>query len=121
MFKVMWLLKRKAGTSMDDLIHYYENIHSKIGERFAKVTAVKYTRRYLHPIVDPIPATRGSCEPEFDVAMEMWFESRAEWDRLLEISSPEAVSRMIVDDENRFLDRTRRRVFIIEEHESELG
>jgi hypothetical protein len=113
-------MKRKPGTSMKDLIHYYENIHSKIGEPFAKATAVKYTRRYLHPLADPIPDAEGSHEPAFDVAMEMWFNSREDWDRMIEMSSPEEVSRMIIEDESRFLDRTSRQVFVIEEHESRL-
>lgn len=121
MFKVMWLMKRKPGTSMQDLIDYYENVHSKIGERFATGVAVKYIRRYLRPLTDPIPDSQDDSEPEYDVAMEMWFNSRADWDRLLEITSPEALTNMIIEDEQRFLDRSRRRVFLLEEHESELG
>lgn len=120
MFKVMWLMKRKPGTSMNDLIHHYENIHSKIGEPFAKATAVKYTRRYLHPLAFPGPFVQDSHEPAFDIAMEMWFNSREDFDRMVEMSSPEEISKMIIEDELRFLDPTHKQIFIIEEHESQL-
>ncbi|WP_184477628.1 EthD domain-containing protein [Rhizorhapis suberifaciens] len=126
MFKVMWLMKRKAGTSMQDLIDYYESTHSVLGAKLFKENnfrPVKYMRKYLHPMGDPMSEGENSreTEPEYDVAMEMWFHSREDFDRLVEFASSEAVADMIIADERRFLDRERRAVFILEEHETHFG
>lgn len=121
MFKVMWLMKRKEGTSMSDLIDYYEKKHSILGAELFKANnfrPVRYVRRYLHPLEDPMPGTEKPPEPPYDVAMEMWFESRADFDRMVEFSSSEDVMEMIVADERRFLDRDNRGMFILEEHET---
>jgi len=124
MFKVMWLMKRKEGTSMQELIDYYENKHSVLGANLFRENnfrPVKYARRYLHPMPHPMPEQAERSEPEYDVAMEMWFNSRADFDRMLEFSMPEEVADMIIADENRFLNRARVAVFILEEHETEFG
>jgi hypothetical protein len=58
-------MKRKPGKSIQDLVDYYENVHCKIGECFLKGVAVRYLRRYLHPMLDPLadagtPPSRNS-------------------------------------------------------------
>lgn len=122
MYKVMWLLKRKDGTSMQDLIAYYENHHSRLATDLFKANdfqPVKYTRRYLHPLGDPLSESGTTAEPLYDVAMELWFNSRSDFDRMVEFSSSEEVAEMIIADEGRFLDPDRKAVFILEEHETE--
>lgn len=107
---------------MRELIDYYENHHSVLGAKHFKdndFQPVKYMRRYLHPMDDPMGEAEGPTEPQYDVAMEMWFNSRANFDLMVDFSSPEAVTEMIVADERRFLERDRRAVFILEEHETQ--
>ncbi len=121
MFKVMWLMKRKEGTSMQDFIEYYESHHAVLGAKLFQdnnLKPLKYVRKYLHPMSDPIAEEDNAREPEYDVAMEMWFESRGDFDRLVEFSMQDAVSEMIIADEQRFLNREQKAVFILEEHET---
>jgi hypothetical protein len=120
MFKLMVLLKRKQGMSMKDFIDYYETNHARLGERVAGGLAVKYVRRYLMPMHDMI-AIEQTKEPEFDCAMEMWFESREQYDALIKRSAEPEMIKLIVDDESRFLDRTKRLFVSVEEYNSELA
>lgn len=76
MFKQISLMKRKPGLSMDDFIAQYEARHAKFGEvLFAN--AVKYVRRYVRPQRNPL--TGEVKELEFDVLMEIWWASEADF------------------------------------------
>jgi hypothetical protein len=119
MLKLMVLLKRKQGMSMKEFMDYYETNHARIGERVAGGLAVKYIRRYLIPMRDMI-AVEPPKEPEFDVAMEMWFESREKYDAMIKLCAEPDMVKLIVDDESQFLDRTKRLFVSVEEHDSEL-
>ncbi|MEJ7933597.1 EthD domain-containing protein [Sphingobium sp. AN558] len=119
MLKVMWLLKRKTGTTMREFIDYYENRHSVLGaELFAKgdFAPLKYVRKYLQPMTDPIGASEEGAEQEYDVAMELWFHDQAHFDRMIEVMTP--AYDIIIEDEAQFLERDKRAVFILEEHET---
>ena len=50
MFKTVCLLKRRPGMSLEEFKDYYENYHSKIGEKVLP-DGVHYVRRYVqqHP------------------------------------------------------------------------
>lgn len=120
MFKVLWLMKRKEGTSMDDLINYYENHHSVLAQKLwkQKFRPLKYMRRYFRSIdhLLPFAGTFSGCD--FDLAMEMWFKSPEHFTEMIEVCSPEDVWKTIIEDENRFLDPQKRAIFILEEHET---
>lgn len=118
MFKVMYLLKRKPGISMEEFIHHYETSHAVIGKSIFDGRAIRYVRRYLRPMDDFIAAEAPLVT--YDVAMECWFEDRAHFDAAVEASSEPNLLNLIIEDEMRFLDRTTRAAYVIEEHETEL-
>ncbi|MEJ7933929.1 EthD domain-containing protein [Sphingobium sp. AN558] len=114
-------MKGKEGISKDDLISYYENHHSLLGKKIFQdngFAPIKYMRKYFHSISDILPFADTLAGSEFDLAMEMWFESREHFEKMIEISSPEEVWKIIIEDENRFLDPYKRAIFILEEHET---
>lgn len=117
MFKTLTLLKRKPGLSMEAFIERYETIHARIGERYLAAGAVRYVRRYLHPL----PDEPSAADKPYDVAMEIWFEDRAAFERVfasLRLPGPAAE---IAADEERMFDRAHNRLFLLEEHESDLA
>jgi hypothetical protein len=119
MYKLMYLLKRKEDFSLDQFIEYYENNHAKIGEKIFNGYAIRYVRRYLHPLEsDPVAQEAPRCQ--FDVAMECWFQSREDFEAVVAISSEPAMLKIILEDEARFIDRTQRAAFVVEEYESKL-
>jgi len=72
MFKQIGLMKRKPGMTMEQFIDRYENGHVKIGEKLFLRT-VRYMRRYVQPLKNPL--TGELKELDFDVIMELWWNS----------------------------------------------
>ena len=117
MFKVIALLKRKPGMSIDAFIDHYERQHAPLGLRYLTV-ADRYVRHYLHPM--PYPLDGRVAEPDYDVLTELWFADRARYDEgMAELGAPEAAC-AIGADEELFLDRPRSRLMFVEERESVL-
>lgn len=102
MFKVVWLLRRKEGTTFEYFRDYYENIHSGIGKKYFGHLFVNYRRNY-----------NISCEIEglsrFNVSS---VDCVAEWDmrdeeafrEYLELVADPEIGRIFNEDSARFLD-----------------
>lgn len=125
MFKIMTLMKRKPGTSMEHLIDYYENNHSALGVKIWTETGkppVRYFRRYFSPMIfagAPIPD--HVPEMPFDVAMELWFDSRDDSDEFFRRGSAEPFGEIFATDEMNFIDREKSLMVVLEEHETDLS
>ena len=94
--KLVFLLKRKPGMSMEDFKSYYETSHSKLAEQ-ATPGALRYIRRYVSPEHNPI--TGEQIELPFDVVMELWWPGRAAWDELQAGIAEADIGRAIYADE----------------------
>ena len=120
MIKMVTLLKRKPGMSMEDFINYYETKHSKIGEKYLSSHAVRYVRRYLRPLPDSIMP--NTMEDQFyDVVMEIWYPDRSAMEAAFADLSTSEAQAEITDDEAKLFDRSRIHFYMVEEHESDLG
>ena len=47
MYKIMWLLKRKPGTTHEHFRHHYETSHSVLGQKYFGHLILSYQRNYL--------------------------------------------------------------------------
>ncbi len=119
MFKTITLLKRRPGLSMADFIDYYETHHRLIGEKYLRGRATRYVRRFLHPL--PGPLTGETVEPEHDVVMEIWFADRESFEATIALLTRPDAAAEIAADEERLFDRSKNRMFTVEEHESDLA
>ncbi len=116
MIKLITLLKRKPGMTLQEFIDYYEANHRVIGEKYLRGHACHYVRRYLHSTPDP--ASGELREAEYDVLMEIWFPDQAAFEAAMAaVTEPEA-AKEIADDEARLFDLTKRCTFTVEEFES---
>ena len=77
MFKQVTLMKRRPGLTMEEFIDRYENHHAKLGEELF-TEARRLVRRYVQPERNPI--TGQVIELDFDVVMEIWWASRADFE-----------------------------------------
>jgi uncharacterized protein (TIGR02118 family) len=116
MFKMVCLLKRRPGMSLEEFKSYYESTHRKIGEKYLP-TCARYVRRYLTPF-GANPVTGEAARPEYDVLTEIWFESREAFDAAMASLADPEVAREIAEDEERLFDRSKICLCTIEEHES---
>ena len=119
MLKVMMLLKRKPGLSMEEFIEHYERVHVPLAEQNA-ARLTHYARHYLHPAPD-ILAGGEPLEPEYDVITEIWYEStdafKEQGDAMR--GYPERIAAIIADEEQLF-DRAKSRTVFVEDRVSDL-
>lgn len=116
-FKTITLLKRHASLTMDAFIAQYESGHARIGEKYLKGGALRYVRRFLHPV------NLGAdtfVEPDYDVVMEIWFADRAAYDAMMQKLGKPDVVKEIAADEALLFDRSKTRMFFVTEYESQL-
>jgi hypothetical protein len=112
-YKMLILIKRRPGTSLEEFRDHYEQRHSKFAvEVAAAVGMSRYTRRYLQPI--------SGGEFDYDVLTECWFDDRAKFEMVVASMAKGQLSPEIVADEQRFMDRTKTRFFTVVECDSDL-
>ena len=117
MYKLLALVKRKSGITKEQFKEYYENHHAKLGEKYLPPYCRKYLRRYLHWVPHPMKPSQKPG-PDFDCLVEFWFDTEADCKAFeASVSSPELV-KLIIEDEERFVDRSNSFRYIVEEHSS---
>jgi hypothetical protein len=123
MFKQICFFRKRPDMSMDEFLDYYENQHSqlskKAGLKPAIPNAVRYVRRYLTPEKNPI--TGQIHDPGFDCLMEIWWNSREDFERSQAIiSSPERWEITKSDEEKLFASHANP-VCSVVEYDSPMG
>jgi uncharacterized protein (TIGR02118 family) len=118
MYKSIALLKAKAGMSRADFIHYYETRHAPL-----MASLLPHLRGYHRNYIDMKDAFvfAGAAAPDFDSVTELWFEDRAGYEKMVEIVSRPEIAKIIADDEENVFDRSKTRMFVVEERKSPLA
>ena len=109
MIKSMTLIKRKPGLSREEFVRHYEEVHAPLALKHFP-TFKRYVRNY---IITP-PGVEG---PDFDCITEIWFDNtegaKAVTDALGEYKTE--IGQVFRDDEEKFMDRSSRVSFLVEE------
>ena len=130
MYTTLAFLTKKAGMPTADFISYYETHHVPMINRLVgpENMPLVYKRRYTHRDDESRVRIRASQGPDgqtlegpgetvdFDVVTEISFESKEKsqaW--LAALVKNGDGGKMVVEDEERFLDRARMRAHVIEE------
>ncbi|HEX9175012.1 MAG TPA: EthD domain-containing protein [Mycobacterium sp.] len=111
-YKVLLFLKRRPGMSVEAFRDYYENVHSKIGEKYSQ-GLLRYVRRYVDPV--------GGEELPFDVITELWLADRATAEAIATHTANNEPPPEVLEDEKRLFDRSKSRVATVVEFESALA
>lgn len=123
MLKQICFFRKRADMTMDEFMDYYENQHSQLakksGAKPAIPNAVRYVRRYLVPEKNPI--TGQIHDPGYDCIMEIWWNSREDFERSQAIiSAPERLPMTKADEERLFASHANPVVTCIE-YDSPMG
>jgi len=120
MVKSVTLIKRKPGTSREEFMRYYEEVHAPLGLKHFP-TFRRYVRNYVIP-------TPGAPEPDFDCITEIWFDdlegARAVTDAMGGYQDDGGggyeteIGRIFREDEEKFMDRVNRVSFLVDERAS---
>jgi uncharacterized protein (TIGR02118 family) len=117
-YKILLLMKRRPGMSVEAFRDYYENHHAPLCEKYT--TSVKrYIRRYIDP--HPHPETGPVGELPYDVITELWFDDEALFNGTLAYITTSIMPEEIIADEKKLFDRSSFRIATVVERESDLG
>ena len=120
MLKVMLMMKRKPGLSLEEFIEHYERVHVPLALTNAR-NLVHYERHYLRP-GRFVPFGDELIEPDYDVITELWYDSETTYESQQELlrRHPEVLVDIVADEEQLF-DRSKSRFAYVEDHVSDLS
>jgi uncharacterized protein (TIGR02118 family) len=119
MLKIIICMKRRPEMSRAEFLRYWKEDHAKV---VAEVAGLMGMRRNVHnhtittPIDERLRRGRGAQMDDYDGVAESWFDSL---DALIAATSSEEgrrAARRLAEDEARFIDFSRSRIFFVEEH-----
>lgn len=101
MIKQIVFLRKRPDLTMEEFMEYYENQHSqlsrKIGAPPPLPNAQRYVRRYVTPEKNPL--TGEVIDPGFDCIMEIWWNSREDFDAAMKgLGNPEFLEARKADE-----------------------
>jgi uncharacterized protein (TIGR02118 family) len=108
MVKVMTLLKKKAGLTQEEFSQYWKETHGVLVAR-----TVPGVKRYVQNHVIKLP---GGREPVFDGVAELWYENMESWQKSAEWYLGDK-GKIIRDDEEKFIDKSKMVFIVAEEQE----
>jgi len=115
MYKSIALLKAKPGMSREDFVHYYETRHAPL-IRSLLPQIVEYRRNFID--LEGAYIFEGASPPDFDVITEIWYRDRAAYEDMAAAVMQPDIAKQISEDEARFLDRSKTRMFVVDEKKS---
>ena len=113
MFKQFALLTKRDGLSTAEFIDYYENHHVPLVLGLTGMPHRVYKRHFVIRDDDRNQADQGV---DFDVVTEVAFDDRESYDAWLAAVGEHGAE--VAADEAKFLDRSRTRVVLVEDHVS---
>lgn len=124
MFKQICFFRKRPDMTMGEFLDYYENQHSQLSKRQGRApslpNAQRYVRRYLKPEKNPV--TGQVIDPGYDCIMEIWWNSRADFEASQAvISSPDRLPAIKEDELHLFATHDNPVCSVIEEYDSPMG
>ena len=123
MFKQICFFRKRPDMSAEEFMDYYENEHSKLSKRkglqSSMPNAARYVRRYLTP--EPNPVTGEIIDPGYDCIMEIWWNSREDFDRSRQIINDPERLKVLKEDEAKLFATHSNPVCSVVEHDSPMG
>jgi uncharacterized protein (TIGR02118 family) len=117
-WKILLLMKRKPGISMDEFRDYYENRHVPLCRPYLSGIA-RYFRRYLEP--QPHAESGTNEELPYDVITEMWFDNEENFKGTLQYITTTVMPDEVVQDELNFFHRPTMRIATVVERETDFN
>jgi hypothetical protein len=121
--KQIVFLRKRADMSMDEFLDYYENQHSQLSKRMGRApsiaNAVRYVRRYLTPEKNPV--TGEVIDSGYDCLMEIWWNSREDFENSQRVIADPDRLPAIKEDELKLFASHSNPVCTVIEYDSPMG
>jgi hypothetical protein len=123
MFKQMCFFRKRPDMTMEEFMDYYENQHSQLSKRAGRApsipNAVRYVRRYL--VLEKNPVTGEVHDPGYDCVMEIWWNSREDFENSQKIiAAPDRID-FVREDEMKLFASHHNPVCSVIEYDSPMG
>lgn len=123
MFKQICFFRKRPDMTAEEFLDYYENQHSQLSKRMGRSpsipNATRYVRRYLKPEKNPV--TGEVHDPGYDCLMEIWWNSREDFENSQRIiADPERLP-AIMEDEKKLFASHANPVCSVVEYDSPMG
>jgi hypothetical protein len=121
-FKQICFFRKRPDMTAEEFLDYYENQHTQLARKIGRPAipdAVRYVRRYLTPVTNPV--TGKVHDSGYDCIMEIWWNSREDFENSQRlISDPERLPHTIEDEKKLFATHDNP-ICVVEEHDSPMG
>lgn len=110
MVKIIFLLKRKDGTTPEQFREHYENSHVKLAQKYIGHLLIDYIRNYpafamRNPSNVPAGATPVPYDIGYDCITEMFVKDQAAVEEINRIFNDPEINPILAEDELKFLKR----------------
>jgi hypothetical protein len=124
MFKQLCFFKKRTDMTMDQFIDYYENMHSKLAQRLGAPASLPNAQRYVRRYIikaEKNPITLEEIHPGYDCLMEIWWNSRTDFEQAMAGLHNSKFLPERIEDELKLFASNSNPVCSVEEHESPMG
>ena len=118
MIKLVYCLTKRDDVDADAFHQYWLNEHGPLVAKFADaIGAVKYIQSHTceADLNEVFIESRG-LEPAYDGITEVWWPKRSALEAGMTSEDGQAAHAALKEDESKFIDFSRSRVFMTEEH-----
>lgn len=123
MFKQICFFRKRPDMTMEEFMDYYEQQHSQLSKRQGRSptipNAVRYVRRYLHAEKNPVTGEVHDCG--YDCIMEIWWNSREDFERSQQLIGSADRLEYIKEDERKLFASHANPVCSVIEYDSPMG
>jgi hypothetical protein len=116
MFKVMWLLRRKPGITLEQFRNHYEQSHARLAQKYFGDLLIAYKRNYkTEAWGGGVPTAKssegnagggfGPIDWPYDCIAEWVMSDEAAFDEINRLFADPVIGKEFHDDEEHFLDR----------------
>lgn len=120
MIKMVYCITRRDDTDAEDFYRYWLEEHGPLVKSVARqLNAVRYVQSHtiLPAINEMLQNSREGLQGPYDGITEVWWNSQEELEAALQTTAGQEATARLAEDEARFADFSRCRVFMTREHE----
>ena len=107
MIRLVFLLRRKEGMSLEDFQNYWRHEHAPLVASHARhMNVLRYVQVHAldDPMNDAMAEARGGMEPRYDGVAELWWDSEESLGDALATADGARAMAELLEDEQRFID-----------------
>ena len=119
MIKLVYCISKRADIDADEFYRYWLQDHAPLVKSVAAaIGACRYVQSHTAlPEANALFQAGRGLQPPYDGITEVWWQDQAAFEQGSATPEGIAAARQLAEDEARFIDFSRSRIFMSEEHE----